>query len=89
MVGLSGSVPPTGTATATKSCLWAGGTITLETALGAFYSTVFLDAIIRNPMIDDLCLHKNDKVSEDGDLGNALGGVAHRITEFVQLPIFV
>jgi len=63
---------------AIKSSMVGGQTVTLETALSHLWSTIFIEWVIRNPLVISEC--KTIKLVE--------GGAAGKIEEFMQLPIF-
>lgn len=71
--------------TAARSCVWAGHTVSLEGALVTFYRELFLEWILRNPLLEDPVQNGGTKA---GRFDEAVGGVGARITEFMQLPIF-
>lgn len=68
-----------------RSCVWAGHTVTLESALAVFYREVFLEWVLRNPLLEDPV---NLGGAKTGRLDEAVGGVGVKIAEFMQLPIF-
>ena len=59
------------------SCIFGGVTITLENALKTFYSTVFLDWVVKNPLVDP---HGNTTFGP--------GGFQVKLDEFLSLSIF-
>lgn len=63
-----------------KSCQYAGQTVTLENAMAVLFSTVFLEWIIRNPLINDESLRTGEKFNASG--------IATNLEEFMHLPIF-
>lgn len=65
-----------------KSCPYAGQTVTLENALFILYSTVFLEWIVRNPLVPHEILY-----NKEGERFMA-PGIASKLEEFMRLPIF-
>lgn len=68
-----------------RSCVWAGHTVTLESALAVFYREIFLEWVLRNPLLEDPV---NIGGGNTGHLDETVGGVGAKIAEFMQLPIF-
>lgn len=56
---------------------WAGQTVTMETALKAFYSSIFVEWVVKNPLVEPL----------DGQVLGP-GGFAIKMEEFFSLPMF-
>ena len=61
----------------TSSCVYNGMTVTLETALRVFYATVFLEWVIKNPLVQP---HSSELLGP--------GGFQSKLQEYFVLPIF-